>query len=351
MGKLRSRSRPKMAPPKERNWVTMEQVAARASVSKITVSRVLKAPNKVRPETRERVMTAVNELGYLLDESAGAFSSGRSRVIAALISTLAGSTFASTVDGLSETLRMAGYQLLLATTDYSPELEGEILSKLIGRRPDGIVLTSTQHTEGTRALLDKAGVPVVEIWELPELPIHSAVGFSNFDAGRDMTNHLLEQGYTNISFIGAGPNTDHRSMLRAKGYQAAIEVAGVSEPRIVSDSDRGSAVQRGAHGLKAMLERWPDTDAVFCSSDSVAVGVLSEALRKGIAVPSQLAVAGFGDFELSGPDGLELTTVRIPGYRIGSSAAELLVDWLAERQAPRPQSLDLGYEIVPRRTA
>lgn len=334
----------------ERPWATMADVARRAGVSKITVSRVLREPGKVKPDTRRRVQAAIRALDYMPDENAGAFASGRSRMIGALISTLGGSTFESTINGLSETLAAEGYQLLLTTTDFSPTKEADILPRLLARRPDGIVLTSTQHTRETRKLLSKADIPVVELWELPTRPIHSAVGFSNRDAGRAMTQHLLSRGYESVGFIGARPGKEQRSLMRARGYEDAMKSAGLPA-RQVPSAEHANAVTRGAQGLAALLEQWPNTRAVFCSSDQVAMGALSEARRRGIRVPDDLAIAGFGDFEFSGDNGLELTTLRIPGHEIGVRTARLLADyWCAEPQR-KPESIDLGYEIISRRTA
>ena len=144
----------------KRKWVRMSEVAAAARVSTMTVSRVLRTPEKVRRETCERVAAAIRKLGYVPDAAAGTLSSRRSRIVGALVSTLGGSVFASTVDGLSQTLREAGYQLLLAATNYTPQLEADFIAAMLARRPDGLVLTSTQHTKAAHRLLTTAGIPI-----------------------------------------------------------------------------------------------------------------------------------------------------------------------------------------------
>lgn len=341
--------------PTPRRWATMQDVARAAEVSTITVSRVLRTPEKVKAATRERVEAAVRELGYVPDQVAGSLSSRESRLVAALVSTLAGSIFASTVDGLARSLREAGHQLLLGTTDYSSATEEELVATALSRRPDGIVLTSGDHTPAARAMLAGAGIPVVEVWELPEDPIDMAVGFSNFEAGRAMTRHLFEVGRRRIGFVGAGRRAgpgegDRRGRLRRLGYEAALAELGLGEPRAVPEPAEGSMVERGARDLAALLERFPDTDAVFCSSDSTALGAVGEARRRGFEVPSRLAIAGFGDFEFAGELGLGLTTVGIPGCRIGSEAGRML---LARKrgEAVEIPILDLGFEIVRRATS
>lgn len=336
-------------------WVTMQDVARAAGVSTITVSRALRTPDKVKGATRERVEAAVRALGYVPDQVAGSLSSRESRLVAALVSTLSGSIFASTVDGLAQSLREADHQLLLGTTEYSSASEQALITAALSRRPDGIVLTSGDHTPAARAMLAGAGIPVVEVWELPEHPVDMAVGFSNLEAGRAMTRHLHATGRRRIGFIGGarpvgGGEGDRRGRLRRQGYEAALAELGAGPPRLVAEPAGGPMVERGARDLAALLERWPDTDAVFCSSDSVALGAVSEARRRGIAVPGTLAIAGFGDFEFAGEAGLGLTTVSIPGYAIGTEAGRLLLARKRGETVAQPV-LDLGFRIVRRATA
>jgi len=334
----------------KRKWTRMSEVAAAANVSTMTVSRVLRTPDKVRPETCRRVMAAIRKLGYVPDEAAGAFSSRRSRIIGALVSTLGGSFFASTVDGLSQTLRQEGYQLLLATTNYTPEIEAESIAAMLARRPDGLVLTSTLHTDVANRLLKRARIPIVELWELPDSPIDCAVGFSNRAAAKAMTEFLINDGHRTIGFIGRSAEFDQRGKLRRAGYEEALAVRGGLAPRVVSIPGLGDEPRAGAMGLAELLTRWSDTTAVFCASDSLALGALSEARRRGLAVPSGIAIAGFGDFEMAGENGLALTTVRVPGFAIGEEAARLVLR-RGNGEASRRQVVDLGFEIIRRMTA
>jgi LacI family gluconate utilization system Gnt-I transcriptional repressor len=334
-----------------RKWVKMSEVAAVAKVSTMTVSRVLRAPQKVRRETCERVEAAIRALGYVPDEAAGALSSRRSRIVGALVSTLGGSIFASTVDGLSQTLRKAGYQLLLATTNYAPEIEADFIGALLARRPDGLVLTSTEHTDAALGLLKAAGIPIVELWELPHAPLDSAVGFSTRAAGRAMTEFLAETGRHRIGFIGSTSPSDTRGQLRRAGYEDVLAERALGPPRIVAKAGPGiDGPDSGALALGELLARWPDTDAVFCSSDSVALGALCEAWRRRLRVPEDIAIAGFGDFEMASEHGLALTTVRVPGFAIGEEAARLVLQH-GEGAAGGGRVVDLGFRIVRRNTA
>ena len=334
----------------ERGWVTMADVAAAAGVSPMTVSRALKAPARVKPLTRAKVEAAIEALGYVPDAGAGALASRESRLVAALVSTLSGSIFASTIAGLGATLRAAGHELLLGTTDYSPESEEALLQATLARRPDGLVLSTDRHTPVARRLLARAAAPVVEIWQLPERPVDMAVGFSNYAAGRAMTAFLLDCGYRRIGFVGTLGALDHRGQRRHQGHLEVLEERGVGPARSVGSKAASASPDDGATGLACLLERFPDTDAVFCASDPIATGAVMEAARRGLRVPDDLAIAGFGDFDYAGDAGLGLTTVRIPGERIGAEAGRLILERKAGAIAG-PVVIDVGFEIVRRRTA
>lgn len=330
-------------------WATMHDVAIRANVGKITVSRVLRTPEKVAEKTRQRVLDAIRELGYVPDGMAGALSSSRSRIVGALVSTLADSVFTSTIEGLSRTLRRSDYELLLANTDYAPELEEAAVRTLLSRRPDGLALTSSQHTPQLRELLLRSNVPVVELWDLPENPIGHVVGFSNRLAGRAITEYLIAQSHRKIAFIGGNRSGDVRGQQRAEGYREVLLEAGLGTALFIdSATPELSDVEAGAQGLSSALERWPDLDAVICVSDPLAMGALCEAARQGVTVPTELAVSGFGGLELSQPAGLNLTTIEFPGKRIGEMAADILMN--SEGNDTR-QIIDLGFELVRRATA
>ncbi len=348
------RARPQLAaqarPHPHRGWVTMEDVARAAGVSAMTVSRVLKTPDKVAESTRARVRAAIDALGYVPDSVAGALASRESRLVAALVSTMGGSIFTSTIDGLNAALAEADHQLLLGTTEYSARSEEALLVTLLGRRPDGLVLTSTEHTATARRMLAAAQIPVVEIWDLPKTPIDTAVGFCNRSAGEAMARLLVELGYRRIGFLAGSVGSDRRGRLRRKGYEAVITAAGLGPPRSLAAPPKASLVDAGAAALGPFLERWPDTDAIFCASDALALGVYCEARRRGLAVPGRLAVAGFGDFEFAGDAGLGFTTVSIPGRRIGTEAGRLL---LARKSgAPGlPHKVDVGFTVIRRLSA
>ena len=335
---------------KDGKWATMDDVAKRAGVGTITVSRALRTPDKVSEKTRERIFQAVDEIGYVLDETAGALSSKRSRTVCAIISTLEQSIFSSTIDGLTDGLSLSGMQLFLGTAQYNLETEENLVKALLGRRPDAVILTSSMHTPITRQRLTASGLPVFELWELPEDPIYAAVGFSNYKASFDITKYLQDTQRQNMAFIRVSYDHEKRGLSRMHGYMEAI--APNQAPRLVELSPRSGsyAADYGAEGLAQILTQWPDTGAIVCANDSIAMGVWCEAMRRGISIPGDIALTGFGDFEPASLSALGLTTVHIDGYKMGQITADLINGFYA-RKTHIDTATDIGYKIVKRYSA
>lgn len=338
-------------PPKP----TMRDVALIANVSPMTVSRVLTQPDLVAESTRDRVNEAIAKLGYVPDLIAGSLSSKKSGFIAIVLPTLNNINFAETARGLTDALRPAGFQLLIAYTDYRVDEEEALIRAMLTRRPEGIVLTGGHHTRATQQLLLAAEVPVVEIWDLPRQPIGHAVGFSNFEVGRAMTQRLVERGYRRCAFLGPPESgrgfRDFRGEERLAGHLGALGDAGLDAHRVVRHGDGPVSFTHGAESLSLLLETHDDVDAVFAVSDLSAVGALMECHRRGLSVPGDLAIAGFGDFEIGAQSVPSLTTVHIDCVRIGASAGRLMLELLDDAGEPSRHehvALDLGFRIVER---
>lgn len=328
----------------------MEDVARRAGVSPMTVSRALRSPDKVAPATRARIASAIAELDYVPDLIASGLAAKHSQLVAVIVSTLEQSIFASTIEGLTTVLGTAGYAVLLGSSNYSGEVEETLVRAMLGRRPDGLMLTGDMHTAAARRLLRASGVPVVETWELPEQPIDLAVGFSNRAAGRAMVEALHGMGYRRIALVGSGDDADRRAQLRRLGYRQALETLGSGPPREVILPGSAAGITQGPQVLQMLRREQPDADAVFCIVDSLAAGLLLACRRAGIAVPAELAIAGFGDFEIAQPAALDLTTVRVSGREIGRLAGEILLTRMTG-QPVAPAVRDVGFSIVRRSSA
>jgi LacI family transcriptional regulator, gluconate utilization system Gnt-I transcriptional repressor len=329
---------------------TMSDVAARAGVSTMTVSRALKDGASIAKDTRDRIMHAVEELGYVLDQAAGSLSSKRTGFVAVLVPSLNNSNFADTARGLTDALQGSGLQVLLGYTDYSIEKEEELIESMLRRRPEALVVTGGQHTPRGRRLLENCGIPVVETWDLPEAPVHHVVGFSNAEAATALVGHLHGQGYRNIGFIGGTSNRDTRGADRRAGYEAAMAALGL-ESRVISFGTPPISMKQGGEAVVRLIKQWPEVDAAICVSDLSAFGALMECQRRGWPVPDRVAIAGFGDFEISGCCYPAITTVGVHCYDIGNQAGDLIlraIDGERQGQPIEQETIVTDFEVVPR---
>ena len=327
----------------------MEDVARVAGVSVITVSRVLREPARVAEATRERVLSAIEATGYVPNLVAGSLKSRRSGIIAAVIPSVTHSIVAEVVRGMTEVLDDEGLHLLLANSGFSPKEEEALVAAFLARRPDAIYLTGTTHTAGTRRMLDAAGIPVVETGNLTQSPIDMVVGYSNLEAARAMTHALVASGRRTIGYIGQqSREAIDRVRDRHAGYCKGLrdKKLGVRDALQV---EVDLSYRGGASGLRELLGREPQVDAVFCTSDVIAIGALFEAQRRRLAVPRRLAICGMDDQEIASQCVPSLTTVRMPRYEMGRRAAAMLCGRLAG-MAVDPRAVDLGFEVVLRET-
>ncbi|MEZ5666277.1 MAG: LacI family DNA-binding transcriptional regulator [Alphaproteobacteria bacterium] len=336
---------------------TMRDVAAEAGVSTMTVSRVLTRPERVAEPTRRKVQYVIDRLGYVPDRNAGSLSSQRTGFVAAIMPSLRNSNFADTGRGLANTLRTAGYQPLFGFTDYRVAEEQALVAAMLARRPEAFVLTGGYHTGATYRMLEQAAVPVVEIWDLPANPIGHAVGFSNFDTGRAMAAHLIAQGRRGIARLSRQAHDgfrDVRGDMRMAGASEALRAAGLRDDLTVTGGAGPVTFGHGAACIAALADdgllRGGRVDAVIAVSDLSAVGALTECQRRGIRVPDDLAIAGFGDFEIGALSVPPISTVRVPCEEIGALTGRMLIDLLAGTGPAERQVHDLGFEVIARRS-
>lgn len=310
----------------------MIDIARIAGVSPMTVSRAFKIDGAVTDATRTAIMTAAENLGYVFDSVASNLRSQRTRFVAVTIPSINNANFAETVDSLSEALKQRGLQILLGYTNYDMDEEENIIDQLLRRRPEAVVVTGGNHTARARRLLQNAGIPVVEIWDLPEDPIGHVVGFSNAAAVRGMVTHFVQQGRTRIAFIGGDSESDKRGSDRRKGFIASMREHGLDATRLIAAGPPPISMREGAHSMGRLIDSLPDTEAVICVSDLLAFGALTECQRRSIAVPERFSIAGFGDYEIGAISVPSLTTINPFPRDIGAKAAALILDVLDGRE-------------------
>ncbi|MHA7179891.1 LacI family DNA-binding transcriptional regulator [Arthrobacter sp. MDB2-24] len=333
------------------NTVTLTDVAQHAGVSPQTVSRSIRSPELVSKFTLERVRRSIEATGYVPNLAASNLASNRSMTVAAIIPAISASVFADALHGLDEILAPAGYQLFIGSTDYRPAHEEELVRAFLGRRPDGIFIVGTHHSKLTETLLREAQVPVVEAWDLTDDPIDGLVGFSNSDALRAVVEFAAERGYSHPTFAGSFQSGDFRAVARRASFEDAVRDLYPGEPVRVVDSGTGKVdFDTGRRLLDETLSTHPETDVLMFASDVFAAGALLECARRGIDVPGDIAVTGFGDFEIARHLLPTLTTVSVPNREIGTTAGRLLLARMTD-QAVATSRIDLGFSVVARDSA
>lgn len=326
--------------------VTLEDVARLADVSTITVSRALNHPEKVAKPTLQRINRAIEQTGYVPNMLAGGLASRRSRLIAALVPAMTNSVYAETIHYFSEALRASGYQVMLGECGYTEESEHEIVMTVLSRRPDGILLTGVKHTLECRRQIMAAHIPVVETWDLTTTPLDVAVGFSHERLGEAVADYIVSRGFNRVASLCAD---DRRARLREAVMKTQFARRGLTDFKstiVPAPTD----MRRGRDGMSDLLARGFENGIVVCSSDTLAHGAMIECQARGIAVPSSVAIFGFGDQSFAPDTFPALSTVRIDRPVMGRLAAEALLKRIDGEPLDDPV-IDLGFTIIERETS
>lgn len=341
-----------MAPPPTRQRatgrVTLADVALAAGVSPITVSRALRGERAVAPELVQRVQAAAAKLGYLPDPAARALASHRSTHVAVLIPMLSNELFVTLLEAVQGRMRRAGYQTLIGVTHYDPGEEEQLLREQLMHRPAGLLVTGFDHTDTTRLLMARSGVPCVHLMENSQDAGVYSVGFSQQDAAAELTRHLIARGHRRIAFAAA--QLDPRTLQRQAGWRTAMQAEGLYDPTLEWMNPAPSSMALGGLMFGQIMGQTPAIDAVFFCNDDLAQGALLAANRLQVPVPQRVAIVGFNDLRGSDLMVPPLTSVHTPLERIGEEGAAMLLKLMRGETVAQP-SIDVGYTVVVRQSS
>lgn len=334
--------------------ITMKDVAKEAGVSVMTVSRALKTSQSINQQTKDKVQQAVDKLGYVLNKAAGGLSSQLSGFVAILVPSLNNSHIAASVKVIVEKCENANFQVLLGLTDYRVEREEELVKALLAHRPEAFILTVDGHSETTVHLMQKAQIPIIEMWEIPQNPIQHVVGFSNYDAMLKLGEHLIQKGSRKIVYVGEMHDYNTRGSARRKAYIDLMAKHNLGEPCLIETGLPPINMEQGKRAFHEVIAKWKDVDTIMCVSDPPAFGIITEAMRLGYKIPSQLKVTGFGDFEISRAAHPSITTVAIDVEELGNNTGDLAlkaIEFSRNKIILSPQIHRLNLKIEQRESS
>ncbi len=308
----------KQAPP------TLADVATRADVSTATVSRCLNFPDQVSPSTRDRVLFAVDELGYTPNFGARVLAAKRTNTIGAIIPTMENAIFARGLQAFQEELKRHGFTLLVASSSYQEEIEEEQIRKLVSRGADGLLLIGAHRSKEVYQFLEQQKIPVVLSWVYqPDLKTHS-VGFDNCAAMKELTKQVLDFGHRRIAVISAATHNNDRAYQRVLGIKKALQDAGLTNKNLtIHETSYG--IDEGAEAFKQIMSDPIKPTVILCGNDVLAAGAMRQANSMGIKIPRDVSITGFDDIQLASIVTPPLTTVHVPHRRMGMEAAQALV--------------------------
>lgn len=319
---------------------TLQDVADRVGVTKMTVSRYLKDPAQVSAAAQEKIAEALDVLGYIRNRAPDILSNAKSHAIGVLLPSLTNQVFAEVLRGIEQVTEAVGYQTMLAHYGYSAKVEEERIASLLSYNVDGLILSESYHTARTLKMIETAGVPVVEIMDVCSSCIEQAVGIDNIAAARAMVEAMIERGYRHIVYFGA--RQDVRTLQRQQGYAAAMQLHGLMPRSLLTE--RSSSYSLGADLLAEALDKYPELDGIFCTNDDLAVGAIFECQRRGIAVPGRIGVAGFHGHDIGQAMVPKLASVITPRKDMGRIAAERLLSRLRGEPVGE-RTVDVGFEL------
>lgn len=325
----------------KKNRTTLQDIADKIGITKMTVSRYLRNPDSVAAKTRDKIALAIEELGYIENKAPAMLSKSSSRAIGILLPSLSNQIFASFVQGIEAVTKAHGYETLLAHFSYDALEEEQKIASLLSYQVDGLILTESHHTPRTLQMIKTAGLPVVETMEIPAQPIDMAVGLDHVAASYEVVKRMLDSGKRRIAYFGA--RLDTRTRLRMEGYDKAMLEAGLTPVHVLTEEHSSFSLAQDL--LTRALAEHPDLDGVFCTNDDIAIGTLLSATQRGIQIPQQLSIVGYNALDIGQSVSPTLTSVDTPRYEIGKKSAELLLARLKGEEIEE-SVVDLGYRIT-----
>jgi len=330
--------------------IRLKDIALRAGVSVMTVSKVLRDAPDISPSTKARVRQLAEQMGYVPDSVAQGLRNRTTKLFGLVISATTNPVFARIIMAIEEKAQALGYDVLLAQTMNTVEREDQVVRRLLSRRIDGLFINPVYRLDPTGPIyeeLRRRGTPTVLLGHRAPF----CDGFVNVEsedlaASYAATKHLIDLGHRRIAFFIGAPAAPS-SHERLEGYRKALREANI-EPDDSLVFKAGSTTEEGEAAALQMLNEAPKATALQTANDLVAIGAATIFLNQGIRIPQDLSVVGFGNILVSEYFRVPLTTVRQPKFRLGVAAVESMMRLL---RGEKPENKRLRGELVVRQSS
>ncbi|MFC6015625.1 LacI family DNA-binding transcriptional regulator [Plantactinospora solaniradicis] len=332
--------------------MSIRDVASQAGVSVGTVSNVLNRPDIVAASTRNRVLAAISELGFVPNDAARQLRRGRGRTLGLVVLDVANPFFTDVAKGVEDATGAAGMAVIFCNSDGDPAKESRYLDLLEEQRVQGVLITPVDDANERLVRLRERGVLVILLDRRSTRPDVCSVAVDDRLGGELAIRHLAEAGHRRIAFVG-GPWRLEQVRDRYHGGLHALREAGLTEEHLRRFETPSPTVAAGRDAASRILglPRSARATAVFCANDLLALGVLQELTRQQVRVPEDIALVGYDDIDFAAAAAVPLSSVRQPRQRLGQTAARLMLDESNNPDGHQHQQVIFEPELVVRESS
>ncbi|WP_299652693.1 LacI family DNA-binding transcriptional regulator [uncultured Tateyamaria sp.] len=327
-----------------RNVPTLDDVARKAGVSTATVSRCLNSPEQVIERTRNKVMSAVEQLGYTPNFGARVMAAKRTFTIGAIIPTMENAIFARGLQAFQEELHTRGYTLLVSSTAYRPEIEAEQVRSLVARGADGLLLIGYARDPELYAYLHQRSIPALIAWAFAPNSDQACIGFDNRASMRALANTVISMGHQKVAVISGIVEGNDRADGRLQGIKDALVENGL-DPSSMPVIETSYEIESGAKAFDQLMQSPASPSVVMCGNDVLAAGAMRRARELNLSVPDDISITGFDDIELARILTPALTTVHVPHREMGRRAAAELVRMVEQKSVGVSEQLESSLKL------
>lgn len=327
---------------------TLQDVATAAGVSTATVSRCLNEPDKVKQEVQNKIRSVIKELGYVPHGAARALASRRTQTIGVIIPTIDNAIFSKLILHLQQTLSDNNFTLLIAQSNYSPELEYKEVQEMLSRGVDGLVMMGEARPITTYQLIEQYQIPFINLWSYNPASEYSCIGIDNTAAGQLLAQHMTQLGHKRIGCVWGIQQNNDRTQQRLAGIVSHLHDLKIEfNAKHVAESQY--SIEHSKLAFYKLMDCLPDLTAIICANDILALGVMTAARKLSLKIPQALSISGFDNLEILSAVQPSLTTMNAPSAEMGSYAANYLVTQIKAKTRTL-QRKELPCSLIVRQT-